>query len=48
MGDVINIEKHKKIGEIIVRMQRYQKLTYNFVPVPVIQVCSMYELSSRL
>eukprot|EP01127_Copromyxa_protea_P000196 TRINITY_DN10185_c0_g1_i1.p1 TRINITY_DN10185_c0_g1~~TRINITY_DN10185_c0_g1_i1.p1 ORF type:complete len:1047 (-),score=228.31 TRINITY_DN10185_c0_g1_i1:56-2896(-) len=34
---IINIDKNKKIGEIIVRLQRLQKVTYNFVPVPAIQ-----------
>jgi hypothetical protein len=35
--EIINIDKNKKMGEIIVRLQRLQKMTYNFIPVPAIQ-----------
>eukprot|EP01127_Copromyxa_protea_P023863 TRINITY_DN9150_c0_g1_i1.p1 TRINITY_DN9150_c0_g1~~TRINITY_DN9150_c0_g1_i1.p1 ORF type:complete len:1039 (-),score=209.18 TRINITY_DN9150_c0_g1_i1:65-3181(-) len=44
---VINVEKNKKNGEIIARMQRYQKLSYNFIHVPVIQgyLCKKRDVS---
>eukprot|EP01126_Amoeba_proteus_P056996 TRINITY_DN7227_c0_g1_i2.p1 TRINITY_DN7227_c0_g1~~TRINITY_DN7227_c0_g1_i2.p1 ORF type:complete len:865 (+),score=209.08 TRINITY_DN7227_c0_g1_i2:826-3420(+) len=35
--EIINIEKKKKLGDIIVKLQQLQKMTYNFIPVSLIQ-----------
>jgi len=36
-SQIINVEKKKKLGDVICKVQKFQKINYNFITVPAIQ-----------